>query len=114
MRGDQLGFGQDLLDRHLEGRAAGRRRARAAGAFAEEDLLSVALHVVHVARIDAEAVADELLEDGFVALPLGDRAGEERQPARAVEADLGALETRSRGALDGVGHAEPAQLAALA
>ena len=63
--------------------------------------------------MDAEPVGHHLLECGLVALALIDAAGEDLHRAAAVEADFGAFEARRRGALDGVGHAEPAQLAAL-
>ena len=64
--------------------------------------------------IDAEPVADDLLERGLVALALVVRAGEQRDRAAAIETDFGALGARRRGPLDGVGHADAAQLAALA
>ena len=63
--------------------------------------------------MNAEAVADQLLEHGLVALALGDAPGEQRDRARTVEAHLGALETERAGALDRIGDAEAAQLAAL-
>ena len=50
--------------------------------------------------MNAEAVADELLEYGLVALSLVDAAGKQRERARAIEADLGAFEAKGPGALD--------------
>ena len=58
-------------------------------------------------------VANELLEHGLVALALRDAAGKQRDRARAVEAHFGALEAERTGALDRIGNAEAAQLAAL-
>src|SRR5262249_56948998 len=60
------------------------------------------------------AVAADLLEDGLVALALGDAAGEQRDGAGLVEPDLGALEAGGGGALDAVGEADAGELAALA
>src|SRR5262249_52576101 len=70
-------------------RSAQGGRARAAGAFAHEDLIGIALDVMHLVGVDAEAVAHDLLEDGLVALALGDAAGQQRRRARLVEPDLG-------------------------
>ena len=89
-------------------------RARAAGAFAIEHLVGVALHVADLVRVEPEPVADQLLEHGFVALALAVRAGEQGRGAAAVEAHFGAFGAGGGGALDGVGDAEAAQLAALA
>src|SRR4029077_1722686 len=107
-------FGLDLPRRHGEGRARERRRARAAGAFGEEHLVGVALDVSHLVGVEAEAVTDDLLERGLVALALGDAAGKDRHRAGAVEPDLGAFEAGGGRALDGVGETKTAQLAVLA
>ena len=104
----------DPFRRHVDRRSADGGGARAAGALAEKDLVGVALHVMHLVGIEAEAVAHDLLEDGLVALALGDAAREQRDRAGLVEADLRAFETRRCRALDGVGEADAAQLAALA
>ena len=65
--------------------------------------------------IESEPVADQLLEDGLVALALAVIDPENSVAApRAVEAHFGAFGAAGRGALDGVGNAEAAQLAALA
>src|SRR5207302_4150804 len=88
--------------------------ARAAGALADENLIGVALDVMHLVRIEPEAVAHDLLEDRLVALAMGDAAGEQRRGARFVESDLGAFEALRGRALDGVGQPDAAQLAALA
>src|SRR5262249_35599574 len=68
-------------------RSADSGRARSAGAFAHEDLICVALDVMHLLRIDPEAVAHDLLENRLVALPLGDATGEQRRCPRLVEPD---------------------------
>ena len=68
---------------------------------------------MHLVGIDAEPVAEELLVDRLVALPLGDRARQQGHRAAAVEADLGRLEAAGGGALDRVGEADAAQFAAL-
>src|SRR5262249_43385705 len=87
---------------------------RAAGAFADEALVGVALHVMHRVRIAPEPVAHDLFENRFVALALGYAAGEQRGRARLVEPDLRAFEALRGRALNGVGEADAAQLAALA
>src|SRR5271154_4161373 len=89
------------------------RDSREKVAKEEEDLVGVALEVLDVVGIEPETVADDLLEHGLVALPLVDRTGEQGRRAAAVEPNLGAFEARRAGALDGVGDAEAAQLAAL-
>src|SRR5690606_29009358 len=112
MRGDAFRLGDDLARRAENRRATKRRRPRAAGAFADGDLIGIALDVADFSRIDAETVADDLLEHRLVALAVIDAAGIERHPAAAVEAYLRRLEPGLCGALDRIGHAEPAQPAA--
>ena len=112
MRGDRLGLGHDLLGREIDRRPAERRRARAAGALADRNLVGVALDVMHLVGIDAEPVAQQLLVDRLVPLALGDRARQQGHGAAAVEAHLGRLEAAGGGALDRVGDAEAAQSAA--
>ena len=99
----------DPVGRHQHRRAAQRRRARAAGALAERDLVGIALDVGHLVRMNAEPVAHQLLVDRLVPHALRDRAGQQRRGAAAVEADLGRLEAARRGALDRVRKAEAAQ-----
>ena len=94
MGGDRLGLDHDLLGREMDRRPAEGGRARAAGAFAVRDLVGVALHVMHLVGVDAEAIAQQLLVDRLVALALGDRARHQGHGAAAVEADLGRLEAR--------------------
>ena len=115
MRGDRARLGDDLLGRHVERRAGHGRRARAAGAFAVEHLVGVALHVVHVVGIEPEPVADQLLEHGLVALALAcwSRRTASRVPERSKRTSAPSV-LGGGGALDGVGDAEAAQLAALA
>src|SRR6185312_7050590 len=113
MRGDGARLGNDLLAGEMEGGARHGGGARAAGPFAEEHLVGVALDVGRLARIDAEPVADDLLERGFVSLALGVGAGEQEQRTVAVETHFGALEADRGRAFDGVGEAKAAQLAAL-
>src|ERR1035437_1614379 len=84
MRGDRARLANDLLRRQVEGRAGHGRRARAAGAFAVEHLIGVALHVLHLVGIEPEPVADQLLEYGFVALALAIGAREYCRGAGAV------------------------------
>ena len=69
---------------------------------------------MHLIGVDAEPVAEQLLVDRLVPLPLGDRARQQGHGAAAVEADLGRLEAARRGALDRVRDAEAAQFAAAA
>ena len=112
--GELLRLGRDPFRRHVDGRSADGGGARAAGALAEKDLVGIALHVMDLVGIEAEAVAHDLLEDGLVALALGDAAREQRDGAGLVEPDLRAFETRRCRPLDGVGEADAAQLAVLA
>src|SRR5262249_60204485 len=70
--------------------------------------------LVPLVGIEAEPIADDLLERSLVALALIDAAGKHRDRAGAVEPDLGAFEAGGRGTLDGVGESEAAQLAVLA
>ena len=65
--GDRFRLGDDLLGGEIDRRAAQRRRARAAAAFADRHLVGVALDVLHLVGVDAEPVADELLVDRLVA-----------------------------------------------
>ena len=61
---------------------------------------------------DAEARRRDLAVHGLVALALALGADRERRAARGIEADLGVLHARRRGALDGVGEADAAKFAA--
>src|SRR5262249_4325236 len=88
--------------------------ARTAGALAEKHLIGVALKVLDVGRINAEAVPHDLLGHGLVALALVGGAAGQRSRARAVAAAVRALIARGVRAFDGGGDAEPTQLAALA
>src|SRR5205085_11665022 len=92
MRGDRPCLYDDLLVRHVEGRAADGAGTRTAGALAEKHLVGVALHVVDLLRIEPEAVADDLLEGGLMALAVIAGAGVKRRRAGAVEADFRAFE----------------------
>src|SRR5438105_15886079 len=96
----------------MDRRPAERGRTRTAGAFADRHLFGIALDVMHLAGIDSEPVAEQLLVDGFVPLALRDRAGQQRDGAGAVEADFRRFEPACRGALDRVRDAEAAQFAA--
>ena len=69
----RLRLGNDLFGGEMDRGAAKCSRARAAGAFADRHLVGVALHVMHPVGMEAEAVAQELLVDGLVALALIDR-----------------------------------------
>ena len=91
VRGDRARLLDHLGRGHLERGACHGGRARTAGAFAEEHGVGVALHVMDLLGVEAELLADDLLEGGFVALAAGHRAGIHRHTAAAVEADLGAL-----------------------
>ena len=65
--------------------------------------------------IDAEPVAQHLLERGLVALALLDRSRRRTSPCRARSKRISApSKLGRRGPLDGVGDADAAQLAALA
>ena len=66
-----LAFSTTLSVAIVKGGARHGGRARAAGAFAVEHLVGVALHVAHLVRVEPEPVADQLLEHGFVALAGG-------------------------------------------
>src|SRR5262249_19214738 len=112
--GDRFGLSGDPLGGRVDRRSADGGRARAAGALADEHLIGVALDVVDLVRVEPEAVAYDLLEDRLVALALGDAGGGQRARAGFVEPDLGPLEALCGRALDGVGEADAAQLAALA
>src|SRR5262249_49757585 len=87
VRGDARRLVENLPARAVERGARKRRRTRAAGALAEEQLVGIALQILHLGRIEAEAVAHDLFEYGLVALALAHAAGEHRRSAGAVEAD---------------------------
>src|SRR5262244_3028767 len=71
--GNRLGLADNLFGREMDGRPAERRRTRTPGAFADSNLVGIALQVMHLVGVDAETVAKELLVDGLVALALRDR-----------------------------------------
>ena len=47
-------------------------------AVTKEDLIGITLDVVHLFGVEPEPVAHDLLENGLVALALGDAAGQQR------------------------------------
>ena len=98
----------------MERRAAHRRGARAAGAFAEEHLVGVALDVLRC-RSGSTPSRSQTICLNAVSWPWPWVFAPENKSQRAVavEADFGAFEAGARGALDGVGDADAAQLAAL-
>ena len=94
-------------------RAADHGRARAVGAGAERDDVGVAIDIADVFRIEAELLDRDLAEAGLVSLPLMDRAHQQRRLAAGIEAQLGEFRAGRGRALDRIGDAEAAQLAAL-
>ena len=115
MRGNVLRLAGDPFGRDIDRRAADGGGARAAGAFADKDLIGIALDIVHLLRVEAEAVAHDLLEDRFVPLALGHAARPISVAVPDLSKRISAPSKPPRGrALDGVGKADAAQLAALA
>ena len=111
--GDGFALVDDLVRCRRHRAAAHGRRARAAGAAAHPQYVGVALDHADVVGIDAQPFADDLLVDGLVPLALLRGAHRHGHRTALVEADIGKLEARRGGALDGVGDADAAQLAAL-
>src|ERR1700758_2121149 len=111
MRRDPRGFGHVFFRLRVNRGASDRGATRAASALAEEHAIGIAVHVADVVRIEAEPVANDLLEHGFVALTLRDRAGEQRGRARAIESDLGCFEAWRGRLLDSDRNADTPQLA---
>jgi hypothetical protein len=70
MRRDRARLGHNLFGREMECRTDHRCRARSAGAFAIENLVGIALNILSLVRVEAEAVANQLLEYGLVTLAL--------------------------------------------
>src|SRR3984893_8106320 len=112
MRGNAFAFGDDLVGRHPQGRAANHRRARAIGADAKSDAVGIAVDVLHGRRIEPELFVQHLLEGGFVALALVLAAHQQGRVAAWVKADLGEFLAGSRRLLDRVGDADATQLSA--
>src|SRR5262245_46461410 len=98
----------------MESRTSECGRARTACAFAVEDLVGIALDILCLSRIEAESVADKLLENSLMALTLRVRAREKNERARAVKAHFGAFGARGAGTFDRVRQAEAKQLATFA
>ena len=90
--GDLLAFGDDLVERLHDRRAADRDRARAVGAHAEEHLRRVAVHDLHLLHAKTEPVGDHLREGRLVPLAVRMRAGEHRHRACRMHADLAGFE----------------------
>ncbi len=112
VRGDLARLVDNLVGRHQQRRAADGRRAGAAGTLPERHDIRVALAVMHIVEGKAQPVADKLLEHGFMPLAVIGRPRQDRRRAGAVEPDLAAFEPGGGGPFDGVGYADPAQLAA--
>ena len=74
-------------------RAADGEAAAAVGAHAERDFRGVAVHDVHLVDRHAELRGDELREGRFVPLAVAVRAGEDRDAAGRMHADVGAPRT---------------------
>ena len=110
--GDALALVDHLVGGEADRRPGDRRRARIERPPAVDHEIGIALDEADIARRDAEAFAQDLPEDRRVALAVVDRSGHQREPARGVDADFRRLDDGSRGLLDGIGEAEPAQPAA--
>ena len=67
-------FGHNLFCCQVKRRTCESGRARTAGALAVKDLIGIALNILRLFWIEAEAVTDQLLEDRLVALALRVRA----------------------------------------
>src|SRR3954469_11919852 len=113
MRRKRPALVENFLDCAVKRRSGQRCRPRPARPLPKEDLIGVALHIRGLIGMDAQAVADELLEYGLVPLALRDASRKERERARTIEPNLSTFETQRSGALDRIGKPEATQLAAL-
>ena len=98
MRGDLLGFLDDLVARLDDRRAADGDRARSVGAHAEGHPVGVAMDHVDVFDRHAEPVGDDLRKGGLVPLAVGVRSSEHGHRAGRVEAHLGGFVAARPGA----------------
>ena len=83
MGGDRLALLDDLGDRRDHRRATGRRRARTAGAAANDEFVAVALQQANVVEGNAEPARQDLRERRRVALAVVERTGDEGHGAAA-------------------------------
>ena len=92
VRGDLLAFGDDLVQRLDDRRAADGERARAVRPHAEQHAAGVAVDDVDVLDRDAELSRHHLGERRLVSLAVAVRAGEDGHAAGRVDAHLAGLE----------------------
>src|SRR5215469_4998633 len=91
MRGEALAALDDLIGRRAQGVAAHHHAARAIGAAADRDLVGIGLGKADLLSRYAEPLRYHLGIGGLVALAVRQRAGEDRQLARRIEAQFHAL-----------------------
>src|SRR5947209_18361831 len=105
MRGEVFRFCDDFFDGAMKSRTGQRRRARAARSLAKEDFVGGALNVLRVIGMNAERVADELLEHGLVPLSLRDASGKQGERTRPIEPHFGSFEAKGTRTFDRIGNA---------
>ena len=110
--GELLALFDDGIGRRLERIAADHHAARTIGAAADRDLRGVALHIADRFEGHAEQFVGELGEHRGVALAVRMGAGEDRERAARIEAQVHAL-VEDAAELDVEAHRAAAQLAAL-
>src|SRR3989442_353525 len=91
---------------------AHHRRARAASAGADHELIGIALHQPHAAEGNAQPGNQYLRERRRVPLPVVERPADERDAALVLEPDAAHLLVRRRGDFHVAADAEAAQPAA--
>src|SRR6516164_7377447 len=88
---DLAAFGDDLVHRLDDGRAADGEGTRAIGAHAEGDLVGVAMDDLDALDRNAQPVCDELGEGGLVALAMTVRSGQDRHTAGRMNTERSTL-----------------------
>ena len=109
VRGDSLALVDHLLCGERQRGTADHHRARSVRTHAKCDAVGVAVDELHFLRVDAEAVAQDLLEDSFVPLSVRLCAHQQDRTAARLKPDFRVFGRRSGGLLDRVGEAEATQ-----
>ena len=112
MGDDVFAFVDDLPGGDVDRRAAQCGRARGESAGAGDHGIGVAVDEADVVGIQAEPVAEDLLEGGLMTLAVVAGPHQQGCPAGSVKADFRSFQQLVGGLFDGVGNTDAAQFAA--
>src|ERR1700738_3533301 len=112
VRREPLALVDDFTGREAQRRTADDHRARAVRAHAEGHPIGVAVDVLDVVRVEAEPLAEDLLECRLMPLTMRLGPHQQHRGAARIETDFGIFRYRAGSRFDRVGEPDAAQHAA--